>query len=213
MENRHSPKIPILFLGLLLPALLTIAAPANGNPIFNDQTESNAIRAVASRKTPSFVHDDYLLSSPSYPSLTPSSLASPSSISHQTPNPLSSRSLKGWTYRFITTNFIIPTRDTAFSTFKDINDTMMQWMNYVAIIDSYAPSWHFTLGYGDLRMKFWSPAPIPWIVVTEILKLYLLLGMMVTTFFSRVYWEYATLAAVTVLFYAMGERPEGVIPV
>lgn len=102
MKNRHSSTIPILSLGLLLSSIFTAAVPINDNQVFDGLKESTAIRAV------DFPHDDQSLSPPSYPP----------------PSSLSPRSLKGWTYRIITTHFLLPTKTTALSMLTHINSTM-----------------------------------------------------------------------------------------
>lgn len=90
---------------------------------------------------------------------------------------------------------------------------MEKWISYVDAIDALAPSSHFTLGYGEMRIEFWSPAPIAWLVVTKILQLYLLVGMMWYLCMSWVAWEYLSLGVVLVAMYHVGERPERVLNV
>ncbi|KAG7005751.1 hypothetical protein G7Y79_00018g045580 [Physcia stellaris] len=198
MKNPHSWIIIILILcqGFLTFGIPTLAVPINDNQI------SNGPRAVDS------IHNHHSLSPPSYPPTSLNFLPAPSHLT-----PLSPRSLKGWTYRVITTHLILPTKTTFHSLITDINATMHSFIRFSSTIDSFAPSSHIKLSYGALRLEFLSPAPIAWTVVAEIVKLHALLGMMFVTLFSRVLWEYVGLVAVTVLFYAVGERPEGIIPV
>ena len=124
MKNPSSLKITVLFLGLSLSSILTIAIPINDNQIFDVPKEISAIRTV---------HNDHSLSPLPYP-----------------PTSLSPRSLKGWTYRILTTHVLLPTKTTALSlslsilTHK-INSTMHQWMAYITTINSYVPSSHIKL--------------------------------------------------------------------
>lgn len=152
-----------------------------------------------------------------YRSDPPLTLTPPTSLSHPEPNSLSPRSLesmKGWTYRVLQTNVIQPVTKTAVEVFKDIDSTLNKWVAYADALDAMAPSSHFVLRYGDLRMEFWSPAPIAWTAVSGILKLYLLLGMMLYTFMTWTFWQYVGLAAVTVLFNVAAEgRGDRIIPV
>ena len=202
-----NPQITILFLGLLLPVILTIAVPINDNPILDSPKESNALRAL------DLIHNDHSLSPASHPPAPPNPFSQPFPLSHRTPTSLTPRTLKTWTHRVLTTHLILPTKTTLHTLFTEINATMHAFIRFSETLDSYAPSSHIKLSYGALRLEFLSPAPIAWTVVAEIVKLHALLGMVFATLFSRVLWEYAGLVAVTVLFYAVGERPEGIIPV
>ena len=203
MKNPHSPKIIILILChvFLTFSIPTIALPINDNQLLDSP---KSLRAVDS------VHNHHSLSPPSSPPAIPNFLPAPSPSA---PTSLSPRSLKGWTYRVITTHLILPAKTTALEILTSINATMHSFIRFSETLDSLAPSSHIKLSYGALRLEFWSPAPIAWTVVAEIVKLHALLGMMFVTLFSRVVWEYVGLVAVTVLFYAVAERPEGLIPV
>lgn len=62
-------------------------------------------------------------------------------------------------------------------------------------------------------MEFWSPLPIAWTAVTGIIELHLLIGMMVYLFMTWTVWHYVNLAAVVVMIYHTGERPDRMLPI
>ncbi|KAL8829625.1 MAG: hypothetical protein Q9170_006082 [Blastenia crenularia] len=121
--------------------------------------------------------------------------------------------LDGWTYRFISTQIIQPARSSLSALGRDLDLTMQKYLQFVNTLDSYAPSWTFTLSYGETRLRFYSLAPIPWHAVTSIVKTFVLLNWMWLTLFSHVAWQYAQLAAIGVLFYHVGDRLDRMIPV
>lgn len=183
----------------------TLQNPGKNTAAIADRADKSAVRCLSSTR-----------SHPQAGSNCGLSRAIPNSLSRPEPNSLSSRSLayiKGYTYRVLESHFIEPVKVTAQEMYKDLDATMRRIIRYVEVIDSHAPSTHFTLSCGSLRMKFWSPAFIAWTFVTGIIKLYLTVGMMFVTFFSRIVWQYLSLTAVTVLLYAIGDRPDRVIPV
>ena len=125
--------------------------------------------------------------------------ALPSTLSHR-----SLRTFENATYHFISIHVIDPGKRFATELFDDIDVAMNRWISYYRTIDSYTPSTHVTLSLGSLRMEFWSPAPIPYIAITKIIELYMLLGMMWWTVFSKIYWEFGgNMLGVVVLMYAI----------
>ena len=123
------------------------------------------------------------------------------SISHPAPNslfPRSFASLKGRAFRVLEMTVITPTTQALHGLKRRVDDTFARFDRYVKAIQSFAPRSHFTLRLGSVQMEFWSPAIIPWVLVTSVIQTYMLIGMMWYAVLGKVVWLYATAAAIWV---------------
>ncbi|KAL8766866.1 MAG: hypothetical protein Q9209_006462 [Squamulea sp. 1 TL-2023] len=94
------------------------------------------------------------------------------SLSQSAPNSLSRRSFfQGTAYHWVDMKIIKPTVRTIKEINEDIGKALERWISYVDEIDTYEPRRTFSLTLGSLRITFWSPAFITFVVVTKIIEL------------------------------------------
>lgn len=199
---------------LLLPAFtfLIAASPLGDQSSKSFPPSSGKIKDTSktpfnSKRSHSFGVDDTLSSpltrAPSnilkrnqHRTLIPSSTTSLSSPAAD-PNPLTFRSFASTAYHYTNLTIIQPGAKSIKQIGQEVDSAVRRWMAYVDQIASYAPTQsYFTLSLGNLRLTFWSPAPIAWEVVTKILEAKLLILMVWYAVFRPVLWIYGTAAAV-----------------
>ncbi|KAL8990982.1 MAG: hypothetical protein Q9169_007976 [Polycauliona sp. 2 TL-2023] len=111
----------------------------------------------------------------------------------------SSSSSKDIKSHFTSLYFVDPLSDAFHLVVDDVKRALDTWRRWVEALDAVTPTHkYFALLVGGARIILWSPLPIAWTVVTEILKIEMLLGLVAYGALGRAMVVFTTAGAVLV---------------